>query len=77
MTSLIPSYFQNSEPPMICYKYNKPIRNTIFNFNTHVTDLDIHANTPESGDCTDSKSMYTAGHLATGSLKIISDSRIR
>ena len=27
VTSSIPSYFQNSEPPIICYKYNKPIRN--------------------------------------------------
>ena len=26
----IPDYFENNEP---CYKYNKPIRNTIFNFN--------------------------------------------
>ena len=33
VTSSIPSYFKNSEPPIICYKYNKPIRNTIFNFN--------------------------------------------
>ena len=32
VTSSIPSYFQNSEPPTICYKYNKPIRNTVFNF---------------------------------------------
>ena len=44
----IPAYFQNSEPPIICYKYNKPIRNTVFNFNKLVSDLDIHANTPES-----------------------------
>ena len=36
------------EPPIICYKYNKPIRNTIFNFNKLVSDLDIHANTPKS-----------------------------
>ena len=28
VTSLIPIYFQNSEPPIICYKYNKPISNT-------------------------------------------------
>ena len=42
------TYFQNSEPPIICYKYNKPIRNTIFNFNKLVSDLDIHANTPKS-----------------------------
>ena len=27
----IPDYFQNSEPPIMCYKYNKPIRNIIFN----------------------------------------------
>lgn len=48
VTSSIPDYFQNSEPPMICYKYNKPIRNIIFNFNKLVSDLDIHANTPDS-----------------------------
>ena len=24
--SSIPTYFQNSEPPIICYKYNKPIK---------------------------------------------------
>ena len=30
---------------MICYKYNKPTRNIIFNFNKFVSDLDIHANT--------------------------------
>ena len=44
----IPTYFQNSEPPIMCYKYNKPIRNTIFNFNKLISDLDIHANTPKS-----------------------------
>ena len=48
VTSSIPAYFQNSEPPIICYKYNKPIKNTVFNFNKLVSDLDIHANTPES-----------------------------
>ena len=47
-TSSIPTYFQNSEPPIICYKYNKLIRNTVFNFNKLVSDLDIYANTPES-----------------------------
>ena len=24
-----PNYFNNSETPIICYKYNKPIRSTI------------------------------------------------
>ena len=57
VTSSIPAYFQNSEPPIICYKYNKPIRNTVFNFNKLVSDLDIHANTPESLECKNSKFM--------------------
>ena len=48
VTSSIPDYFQNSEPPIICYKYNKPIRHTIFNFNKLVPYLDIHANTHRS-----------------------------
>ena len=48
VTSSIPDYFQNSEPPIICYKYNKPIRNIIFNFNELVSDFDIDANPPDS-----------------------------
>ena len=39
--SAIPSYFENTESPIICYKYNKPIRNTILNFNKLVSDFDI------------------------------------
>ena len=46
--SSIPNYFNNSEIPIICYKYNKPIRSTIFNFNKIVNDLDIDSNTPAS-----------------------------
>ena len=78
VTSSIATYFQNSEPPIICYKYSKPIRNTVFNFNKLVSDLNIHANTPETWDYKDSKFMYpAAGHVVTGNLKIISDSGIR
>ena len=44
----MPDYFQNSEPLITCYKYNKPIRNIIIDFNKLVSDLDIHGNTPES-----------------------------
>ena len=46
VTSSIPDYFENSVPPIICYKYNKPIRNMIFNFNKLVSD--INANTPKN-----------------------------
>ena len=44
----IPNYFNNSETPITCYKYNKPIRSNIFNFNKIVTDIDIDSNTPDS-----------------------------
>ena len=46
--SSIPNYFNNSETPIICYKYNKPIRSTIFNLNKFLNDLDIDSNTPAS-----------------------------
>ena len=62
--SAIPSYFEHTESPIICYKYNKPVRNTILNFNKLVSDLDIETSSP-------------AGHIVTGNLKIITDSRIR
>ena len=44
--SSIPNYFNNSETPIICYKYNKPIRSSIFNLNKIVNDID--SNTPAS-----------------------------
>ena len=59
-----------SETSIICYKYDKPIRDIIFNFNKLVSDLDIHANTLKFGDCKDSKYVYQpAGHIVTGNLK--------
>ena len=48
VTSSIPDYFQNSEQPIIFYKYSKPIRNIIFDFNKLVSDLEIDANTLDS-----------------------------
>ena len=46
--SSIPNYFKNCEVPIICYKYNKPIRGAIFNFNKLVSDLNIETCTPDS-----------------------------
>ena len=46
--SAIPSYLENMESPIICYKYNKPIHNTILNFNKLVSDLDIETSSPDS-----------------------------
>ena len=72
------TYLENKESPIICYKYNKPIRSTAFNHNNFVTELDIENSNPVSWDCKDSKNCYQpAGHIVTGDLKIITDSRIR
>ena len=76
--SSIPTYFGNKESPIICYKYNKPIRSTVFNYNKLVIELDIKNSIPDSSDCKDSKYCYQpTGHIVTGDLKIITDSRIR
>ena len=56
--SSIPTYFENMEPPMICYKYNKSIHSTVFNFNKLVTEPDIENSIPDSSDCEDSKYYY-------------------
>ena len=46
--SAMPSYFENTEYPIICYKYYKPIPNTILSFNELVSDLDIETSSPDS-----------------------------
>ena len=46
--SLVPNYFNSSETHTICYKYKKPIRVTIFNFDKIVTNMNIDSNTPSS-----------------------------
>ena len=46
--SSITNYFNNSETPIICYKFYKPIRSSIFNLNKIVTDTNIDSNIPDS-----------------------------
>ena len=80
VASSIPTYFEDKESPIIYYKYNKPIRSTVFNYNKLVTELDIENSIPDSWDCKHSKYCYMyqpAGHIVTGDLKIITDLRIR
>ena len=78
MISSIPNYFNNSETPIICYKYNKPIRSTTLNFNKIVTDMNIDSSTPDSWDCQNSNYLYPpAGQVSTGNLNVIPDARVR
>ena len=62
---------------MVCYEYNNPIHNTILNFDKLVSVFDIETSSPDSWECKDSKFCYhPAGHIITGNLKIISDTKI-
>ena len=40
VTSAVPAYFKSTEAPIICYKYIKPIRSTVFHFNKVVSGPD-------------------------------------
>ena len=46
--SSIPTYFEYKESPITCYKYNKPIRSTVFNYNKLVSEHDIQNPIPDS-----------------------------
>ena len=61
--------------PIICYKYNKPICNTIPNFNKLVSILILILKVvPLILQIVDSKLCYQpAGHIVTGNLRIIID----
>ena len=48
VVSSIPNYFNDSYTPITCYKYNKPIRSSIFNFNKSGSDINIDSNIPDS-----------------------------
>ena len=76
--SSISNYFNNSETTIICYKYNKPNRSSIFHFNKIVTGINIDSNTPDSRDCQNSNYLYSPEkHVITGNLDVIPDSRVR
>ena len=46
--SSIPTYFENKESLIICYKYKEPIRSTVFEYNKLVTELDIENSISDS-----------------------------
>ena len=46
--SPIPTYFEYKGSPIMRYKYNKPIRSSVFNYNKLVTELDFENSIPDS-----------------------------
>ena len=64
VTSKIPQYFENLDSPLICYQYNNPIRNIIFNYNQVTSNPDVLSSIQPSWSCVDSPFLYhPAGHV--------------
>ena len=78
VTSKIPQYFENFDPPLICYQYKSPIRNIIFNYNQVSSDPDVLSSIQPTWSCADSPFLYLpAGHVVTGDLTCIPDKGLR
>ena len=79
-TETVPTYFKEKEPPIISYTYTKTIASKIFNFSSTLSDLDYHQfhNNPTQCECNTSSHLYQPyGHVITGDLSIIPNSKLR
>ena len=80
VTETVPTYFKEKEPPIISYTYTKTISSKIFNFSSTLSDLDYHQfhNNPTQCECNTSSHLYQPyGHVITGDLSIIPNSKLR
>ena len=78
-SKLIPGYFTNKESPIISYSYTKPIRSSIFNYNTLVSDTNLNLDTTGlTCECHESKFCYLpAGHIITGDFDILANETLK
>ena len=80
VTETVPTYFKEKEPPIISYTYTKTIASKIFNFSSTLSDLDYRQfhNNPTQCECNTSSHLYQPyGHVITGDLSIIPNSKLR
>ena len=80
VTETVPTYFKEKEPPIISYTYTKTIASKIFNFSSTLSDLDCNQfhNNSSQCECNTSSHLYQpCGHVITGDLSIIPNSKLR
>ena len=80
VTETVSTYFKEKEPSIISYTYTKTIASKIFNFSSTLLDLDYHQldNNPSPCECNTSSHLYEPyGHVITGDLSIIPNSKLR
>ena len=67
VTSKIPQYFENLDPPSSLLSVQKTIRNIIFNYNQVISDPDVRSSIQCSCSCADSPFLHSpAGRVVTG-----------
>ena len=80
VTETVQTYFKEKEPPIISYTYTKTIASKIFNFSSTLLDLDYHEfhSNRSQCECNTSSHLYKPyGHVITGDLSIIPNSKLR
>ena len=80
VASKIPQYFENLDPPLICYQYQKKktMRIIIFNYNHVTSGPDVRSSIQSSCSCAGSPFLYPpAGHVVIGDLACIHDKGLR
>ena len=76
----VPTYFKEKEPPIISYTHTKTTTSKIFNFSSILAGLDYHQfhSNPSQCECNTSSHLYQPhGHVITGDLSIIPNSKLR
>ena len=77
VTDTVPTFFEDKEPPGLCYKYTKTIAPTIFNFRKVSKTLDINKQ-PSGCECSSPPYVYgPLGHIVTGDLSLIANRKLR
>ena len=76
----VPTYFKEKETTISSYTCTKAIAGNIFNFSSTLLYLDHHQfhNNPSQCECNTPSHLYQPyGHVITGGLSIISNSKLR
>ena len=75
----IPPYFENTEVPIISYKYTRTIRNDILNYDEVIKNVNLNEyNEIVDCNCTSSPYCYRPhSHIITGNLNIIENVKLR
>ena len=80
VVSKIPSYFQDTDPPIVGYRYNPSIAGLIFNYKQALDPVVINSTNTMNIDCDCQNSAYKNNHhnhVITGNLDIVQNEALK